>query len=275
MDPTYAKLLHPEEEEAEEEAEAERVAAEAVADAPDAQGEQLAESAAPADAAAQPTEEGAAPDAAAADGAEAAAPAVEAGEEAAAAPEVAPPAPPKKKKVRQIDPRALVELHVCSPSNVPQAANEGGVMYFIFTGTSPLRLSPGTDVDEAMSAALEHGVHTGGSLVVLEQLISEIYYPLLSTLVSNMKQSGNTDVEAMMDNTEFVSNIQKFGSQITHAIQQVTGDLRLNMPQITIDDPAAAAEDYDIVMQLEGLASHHRPCPLDMRRLYFFMILLQ
>jgi dynein heavy chain len=53
---------------------------------------------------------------------------------------------------------------------------------------------------------------------------------------------------------EFVSNVQKFLSQISHAIQQVTGNIQLPLPDIEIDpnNLQAAADDPSIVTVLEG-----------------------
>ena len=88
--------------------------------------------------------------------------------------------------------------------------------------------------------------------------LQEVYLPLLMAPTS-MKEGTSANAEATQDNLEFLSNMQKFGSQLQHAIQQVTGDFRLNMPQITIDDPNAAAEDEGIVMQLEGALEDWTP----------------
>ena len=119
-----------------------------------------------------------------------------------------------------------------------------------------------------MSAAFEYGVVPGGSLMMLEQLIHEIYLPMLAAGTGNGTGNGNgtpaaaeppaaaTSSEA---SSEFVGNLQKFGSQISHAIQQVSGDFRLTMPQLIIDDPAVACEDYEIVVQLEAALEDWTP----------------
>jgi len=68
--------------------------------------------------------------------------------------------------------------------------------------------------------------------------------------------ASTTSAEA---SSEFVGNLQKFGSQISHAIQQVSGDFRLTMPQLVIDDPAVACEEYEVVMQLEAALEDWTP----------------
>ena len=74
-----------------------------------------------------------------------------------------------------------------------------------------------------MNAALEHGVVPGGSLMMLEQLVHEIYLPMLTAstaapAAAEPPAAATTSAEA---SSEFVGNLQKFGSQISHAIQQV------------------------------------------------------
>jgi hypothetical protein len=41
------------------------------------------------------------------------------------------------------------------------------------------------------------------------------------------------------------------GTHISHVLQQLGGDVHLIVPNIVIEDPAAAGEDYEIVEQLE------------------------
>ena len=49
--------------------------------------------------------------------------------------------------------------------------------------------------------------------------------------------------------------MQKFASQVSHAVQQLNGDITLNIPGIVIEDSDKAAEDVDVVMQLETAVS--------------------
>jgi dynein heavy chain len=51
---------------------------------------------------------------------------------------------------------------------------------------------------------------------------------------------------------ELKASVQKFESQIEHAIQQVNGDVQLFMPDIIIDDPMAFVDDYDTISMLES-----------------------
>eukprot|EP01036_Dinobryon_divergens_P054865 gene54865-73300_t len=45
--------------------------------------------------------------------------------------------------------------------------------------------------------------------------------------------------------------MSKFEHQLRHVVQQVRGDVRLSIPSITVTDPEAATDDYELVNQLE------------------------
>ena len=66
--------------------------------------------------------------------------------------------------------------------------------------------------------------------------------------------------EQMLDVVEFVGNLQKFEQQLSHCLQQLTGDTRLNVPAITVDDPQAFADEKpDLVLQLEAAVEEWTP----------------
>jgi hypothetical protein len=64
---------------------------------------------------------------------------------------------------------------------------------------------------------------------------------------------ADKDLQAVSDTIkgDFKSSLQRFGTHISHVLQQLGGDVHLVVPNIVIDDPAAAGEDYEIVEQLE------------------------
>jgi dynein heavy chain len=192
--------------------------------------------------------EGAASDAAAGEG-----DAPEAGDADGAADASEPPSPPAPREPPALLPAELLQLHVCVPSALPDAACKGGLVYFTLMVNELIpSASDAADLDAAMNIALDRGVITGGSLAVLEQVVDEVYVPLLSApRAGTSDETGAGGGGGGGGQSEFVSNVQKFGSQITHAIQQLTGDVRLNVPQIEITDPVAAAGDEELVAVLE------------------------
>ncbi len=48
-------------------------------------------------------------------------------------------------------------------------------------------------------------------------------------------------------NSFFSIDLQKFSSHVTHTVQQVNGDVKLNIPEIMITNPATAAKDYEVI----------------------------
>lgn len=54
---------------------------------------------------------------------------------------------------------------------------------------------------------------------------------------------------------EFLGNFHKFISQVSHTLHQLTGDVRLVMPTCTITDIERAAEDEEVMAELEHAMS--------------------
>ena len=167
------------------------------------------------------------------------------------------------------DPAELLAIHMCTPAELTPQACVARMVYFTIKSEDVGRVGSGSEVTyvsstegmttgaasaaSAMEAALDYGVLAGGSMVMLEQVIHEVYVPLVHAAAQASMKAIAKDLEATADTMEFVSNIQKFAGQLVHAIQQMTGDVRLTIPAITIDEEAvdAAAADTGIINQLE------------------------
>lgn len=119
-----------------------------------------------------------------------------------------------------------------------------------------------------MLAFVEYGVVPGTALGMLERVIKDVYMPMAdpdlataSGQVGDDRSSSGGDslqemkVEGISETirNEFSINMQKFVSQISHTIQQVSGNVKLPLPNVTIDPEnlKAASEDEDIVSKLE------------------------
>ena len=59
---------------------------------------------------------------------------------------------------------------------------------------------------------------------------------------------------------ELRASMQKFASQIKHAMQQVSGDVHLHVPSISVDEPEAVSEDYETVQLLESALEEWSKC---------------
>eukprot|EP01116_Phalansterium_solitarium_P024846 TRINITY_DN921_c0_g1_i7.p1 TRINITY_DN921_c0_g1~~TRINITY_DN921_c0_g1_i7.p1 ORF type:complete len:1316 (+),score=676.84 TRINITY_DN921_c0_g1_i7:209-4156(+) len=78
-----------------------------------------------------------------------------------------------------------------------------------------------------------------------EHLIAGVFTPLLTSIAADAKVTDTIK-------NEFLGNLQKFAAQISHTIQQVSGERKLNIPNIKFVDPRAAARDDEIVSQIES-----------------------
>jgi dynein heavy chain, axonemal len=123
-------------------------------------------------------------------------------------------------------------LPLCS--SPPRACSEDGEV--------DLSLS---SADGGFSRLFEFGVFNGEVLSGLASLMSHIYIPTIKkTAPASEGKDGNL-------RRELNTNMAKFEQQIRQVVQQVQGDVRLDIPSVTISDPDQSAEDYEVVSQLE------------------------
>lgn len=121
-----------------------------------------------------------------------------------------------------------------------------------------------------MTMAMEYGCLAGDCLTNLSAAIKEVFAPLLDhqlglgvvaaavaglgdKVAPDSAVSLSQDAPKVGDNlrNEFRANLHKFESQVTHATQQVKGDVHLSVPNINIEDPDIG-NDFEAVSLLEG-----------------------
>lgn len=142
------------------------------------------------------------------------------------------------------------------------------VVYFVkIMGGEVSRLASSSD-HSSMTIAMEYGCLAGDCLTNLSAAIKEVFTPLLDhqlglgvLAVAGVGDKASPDAAAAMpqdtpkvgDNlrNEFRTNLHKFESQVTHATQQVKGDVHLSVPNINVDDPDIG-NDFEAVSLLEG-----------------------
>jgi len=94
---------------------------------------------------------------------------------------------------------------------------------------------PSDDVETALSRAFEFGLYFGPGLELLDQVISSVFCPIISSSLkaSTGDPSAGNDKTAEVK-TEFYSNLQKFSSQLGQAFSQSRGGQKLTLPTITL-----------------------------------------
>ncbi|PVD32839.1 hypothetical protein C0Q70_08286 [Pomacea canaliculata] len=178
-------------------------------------------------------------------------------------------AAPKTKIILQKVSRTY--LYLCY-QHLPEEVIEESCIYF-------LRNSPGMvplpnsieEANEMLPLYFEFGLLNGHSLVMLEQIISQVFMPLMShsqlrngelagagsqsrtisqqetspTHRSQTPKEEEKDAEKVnvaesrakaMLRDEFLINMQKFAASITRTLQQIEGEVRLIVPEVEIPD---------------------------------------
>lgn len=159
----------------------------------------------------------------------------EAKEEEVAAPAL--PSPPR-------GPKITVTLH-CAINDVPESVIVSRSMFMV-KGTMPVRLA--ADMDKSV----EYGTMSGPSLVMLENVLNHVYMPLLNNGAKASHGSEDVDDGHGFEVGDLTNSLHKFLSQVRHAVQQVAGEIRLQMPKVVIEDEATAAADTSVIADLES-----------------------
>ena len=153
-----------------------------------------------------------------------------------------PSPPPPPEPAYTLDPRAM-KLKVALGS-LPEDAASAPAAFFLKDHAD--------DVIDSASAldAVQHGLLSEGtsSLVALEQMLAQVFVPLFGA------QAGGIGGDALAQDIlrELGSSTGKFGSQVTHAVQQLCGDITLNVPNVAIESVEKALDDYEVVNALEA-----------------------
>jgi dynein heavy chain len=116
------------------------------------------------------------------------------------------------------------------------------------------------DIEEMLDFHEEHDY----SLSKLKLLIEYVFFPLLSTdkgrTVKDTKANSSDTAGGQATNIplsiDFINNFKKFNHHITDMIKQLSGDVTIEIPDVNIYDVKAAAEDEQIVVQLENALNH-------------------
>jgi len=139
--------------------------------------------------------------------------------------------------------------------------------YFIRSYDAAVPSAAGGNVSK-LSEAFEFGVFCSVALSGIASLMAHVYLPTIratphssetQTITGNQSADSqgsemSTDSRSTVDSNlrhELSSSIHKFEQQIRQVVQQGNGDVRLSIPQLSIQDVDTAAADPDILRLLE------------------------
>ncbi|XP_078523750.1 dynein axonemal heavy chain 10 isoform X2 [Lissotriton helveticus] len=143
-------------------------------------------------------------------------------------------------------------------NNVPDKFMDAHILYFLRnTQESITELADMDEANEFMPKRLEYGILNGHILLMLQHVFSKIFMPSLSynqhktvePLVPEKDQSSDHDylnifspkdlkvevrsIQLIRD--EFLMNMQKFLNHIQQTIQQIEGEIKLELPEMNLD----------------------------------------
>ena len=155
--------------------------------------------------------------------------------------------PKKIMKLKKIESVDRFTLYI-SVNKMTAEMHDHTSIFFIrcHDGEVPILLD-GAD-NSQYASHFEFSLLNGDVLFGIANLMHYIYLP-------TVHKPTNEDTALLIDEGlrhELNSNVTKFEHQLRHVVQQVRDDVRLSIPNVTINDPEAATEDYELVNQLES-----------------------
>ena len=154
--------------------------------------------------------------------------------------------------------------------HLPEAVHTTG-FFFLRNSQDPIPIP--TSMDEAnktLPRYFETGTISSKPLHALERVLKHIYTPLLMATGQKSAEDKPEELEEgqgeheervqpssqagskLLLRDELLINIQKFSLQIHQTIQQVEGEIKLEIPEIDLTiDPQVLVRDHSLISQLE------------------------
>ena len=131
--------------------------------------------------------------------------------------------------------------------DLPLLAVDSCVMYF-------LKTRGGVVLNPTVAAqSIDFGIVRNTYLETLSNTATNVYGPcIFKPPRRNPVLSDNAKVGVNDEKEEFHATFQKFISQVQHALQQTTGDAKIEVPDVKIEDPNAVTDDWTICSKLES-----------------------
>ena len=125
-------------------------------------------------------------------------------------------------------------LHVAE-RRIPEHRQDRPAVYFL--RNLQTKLPTPLDAEQAratMPRYIEYGVLSQNSLIMLQQLMTNIYVPLLNSKSSLSTTPDDATAKPNMLRDEFMLNMNKFVQQIRRTINQIEGRFGLEIPTGTV-----------------------------------------
>jgi dynein heavy chain len=159
------------------------------------------------------------------------------------------------------------ELHLAT-GVMPEGLVDHNAIYFmrIKPGPIPVPSQKGSsninlESNDVMQEYLDLGYFSNQALLMLEQLLNEIYLPILCKIdLKDINDERGEAVSSRFDQlkSELLITMQKFSSQVTHTFQQVAGETRLKIPdevtELNYLEVSDVVKDRSRLQKLETLA---------------------
>jgi dynein heavy chain len=134
---------------------------------------------------------------------------------------------------------------IISMNGLPEGVQfEGRAMFF--SKTKDGRISDALDCTESVDFGTVASPLSG-----LANLLQKVYVPKICPDAPVAPQTGGISAPVASHTREFQASLQKFAALTEQTLQQTSGDVTLNVPDVIIDDPAAVTDDWNICSKLE------------------------
>ncbi|KAK9812551.1 hypothetical protein WJX73_008170 [Symbiochloris irregularis] len=143
--------------------------------------------------------------------------------------------------------RANPKLRLCAGA-FPKEEVQGRPAAYFTRDCAP----PGELKFDDLPVLISSGLLSGGtpSLLLLDQVLKQVYLPLLTQQSPGGKAARPGQLTAKAS-AEVAATLDRFSTHVKHMIHAQQGDVKLQIPDLDLSDPAAAAKDPELVEQLE------------------------
>ncbi len=152
-----------------------------------------------------------------------------------------------KKKVPQIVETCQMFMGL---DKISSEMNELTTVFFIRSSDGIVPSAGDLESLGGLNNHFEFSIFTGDVLYGIANLLHQVYYPVIERGIIEVSKPEIQVDESLKH--ELGTNMKKFEQQIRHVVQQSQGDARLFIPPLVILNIETAADDLDIVGEIEA-----------------------